>query len=188
MPRSVYDRHIAALKQALMDADCYLPFNRRAISALTRNCKIICDAPGAENLRSGLDRPIGDNDNGCYLPKGGSVEYRFAEPAAIRGIRIVFDSDLNRATLPPEEAKLSRNMIHNRPRAWPDSYVPKTITRSYTIEAILPDGSAQTIADETNNYQRLRVYKAGTQAIAVRLTLRDTWGAEMCHLFAVDVV
>ncbi len=186
-PRGVYQAKVPQLKQQLMEDDCYLPFGRRGVSALTANCAIESEAPGAEALRSGLDRPIGGEDNGWRTPVGAGVCYRFAGPSRVSSVRIVFDSDLNRETLPASEAKLNRPMIHNRPLDWPDSYVPQTLVKAYRIEAELPDGSVRVLAEETNNYQRLRRHTADVEAVAIRFVPLTTWGAEDCHLFALDV-
>ncbi len=186
-PRGVYEGHIAELQQTLMDDDCYLPFRKRGISRTTAAARVEGDGDNLEALRNGLDRPIGGADNGCKIPLGGHVLYRFDAPTDIRGVRVVFDSDLNRETLPAPEAKLCRTMIHNRPLDWPDSYPPRTLTRRYRIDAIMPDGSVQTLVEETNNYQRLRRHAASVRAAAIRLTPLETWGSDASHVFALDV-
>ena len=185
-PRGVYAQHVDALQQLLMDDDCYLPFHRRAVSPLTQAARVEGgDQP--EALRNGFDRPIGGADNGCTLPLGGAVTYRFDAPTAVHRVRVVFDSDLNRVTLPAPEAKLNRPMIHNRPLDWPDTYPPQTLVRRYRVEAQLADGSWTTLAQEENNYQRLRKHATDVQATAIRFTPLETWGSPACHLFALDV-
>ena len=186
-PRGVYENHLKELRATLMDDDSWLPFSRREVSPLTAASSYESDVPGTDALRSGYDRPIGDDDNGWRAPVGSSVTVSFGRTARLDSVRVVFDSDLNHDTLPEAAARLGRPMIHNRPLSWPDTYVPKTIIKKYTIEAILPDGSSVVLADETNNYQRLRRHAAGIDAAAIRLTLNETWGAEDCHLFALDV-
>ena len=100
---------------------------------------------------------------------------------------IHFDSDLNRTTLPEREAKRERNMLHNRPLNWPEAAVPATLVRSFRVEGVKADGTAVTLAEETNYHQRLFLLDtAGTYA-AVRLIPLDTWGAEKCHIFSFDV-
>ena len=185
-PRGVYEKRIGELKQTLMQDDCYLPFNRRAIPALTRLSRLACEAPGAENLRNGLDRPIDGQDNGCTLPLGESATYHFDGEREIGEIRLVFDSDLNRETMPGPEAKLRRNMIHNRPLGWPDSHVPRTMTRAYRIEGLREDGTAFALAEVSENHQRLNRLAVSARAFGVRFTPLATWGDPACHLFAFE--
>ncbi len=170
-----------------MEDDCYLPFNRREVPELTKRARLLCPDSNAEALRNGLDRPIGDQDNGATVGKGEAVTYVFEAPCEISHIRIVFDSDLNRSTLPPCEAKRRRNMLHNRPLNWPDGYVPKTMVRAFRLEGILPGGAAELLIEETNNYQRLRKFDVSGNYAAVRLIPTETWGADACHIFSFDV-
>ena len=63
-PRGVYEGHVAELKQTLMDDDCYLPWNVRAVPELTRAATLTASEGDPEPLRNGFDRPVGDDDNG----------------------------------------------------------------------------------------------------------------------------
>ena len=101
-------------------------------------------------------------------------------------MRLVFDSDLNRDTLPALETTLKRNMIHNRPLNWPDSYVPRTMTRAFRVEGLRADGSAVVLFETDNNYQRLRRIPLSGRFAGVRFTPLATWGNPACHLFAFD--
>ena len=186
-PRGVYEERLYELKQTLMEDDCYLPFNVREVPALTRDAKLLCSAPDAENLRNGLDRPIGGADNGARVPKGEAVTYIFNEVSEISHVRIVFDSDLNRSTLPECEAKRKRNMLQNRPLNWPDAYVPKTIVRTFRVEGVREDGSSEVLFMEENNYQRLFSCNVYGSFKAVRLIPMETWGNPDCHIFSFDV-
>ena len=187
-PREVYTKgFVSELKETLMYDDCYLPFNSRTVSDLTKNAEIVSSVCDAENLRNGNDRPIGDDDNGCFLKLGESVCYKFAAPTKISEIRLVFDSDLNRQTLPEKETKLKRDMIHNRPLDFVPSYVPKTMTKGYKIEAELSDGSFVTVAEISDNHRRLCLHKCDVEAVSVKFTPLSTWGNDSCHVFAFDV-
>lgn len=186
-PRGVYERHLHELKQTLMEDDSYLPFNRRDIPALTKNARLECAAPDAENLRNGLDRPIGEDDNGATVALNDAISYVFDQPQAVSHVRIIFDSDLNRTTLPECEARRNRNMLHNRPLNWPDGYVPKTVTKSFRVEGVRADGTVDVLIDEHENHQRLYARDVSGEYTAVRLIPTETWGAEKCHLFSFDV-
>ena len=186
-PREVGEKRMEELQQTLMEDDCYLPFHTRRVPELTQNARLECSASDAENLRNGLDRPVDGRDNGAVVSKGEAIAYHFEAPRAVRRVRVVFDSDLNRTTLPECESRRHRNMLHNRPLNWPEAAVPSTLVRSFRVEGVKADGTAVTLAEETNYHQRLFLLDtAGTYA-AVRLIPLDTWGAEKCHIFSFDV-
>ena len=186
-PRGVYEQRIAELQQTLMDDDCYLPFRRRAIPALTRNAALACDSPEAENLRNGLDRALDGAYNGVAVPLGSAVAYTFPAPEPISRVRVVLDSDLNRDTLPECERRRERNMLHNRPLGWPDAYVPTTLLRSFRIEGLRPDGTAETLYESQDNHRRLISVPVDGVYAAVRLVPLATWGNPLARIFSFDV-
>ena len=186
-PRGVYEQRIAELQQTLMDDDCYLPFRRRAIPALTRNAALACDSPEAENLRNGFDRALDGAYNGVAVPLGSAVAYTFPAPEPISRVRVVLDSDLNRDTLPECERRRERNMLHNRPLGWPDAYVPTTLLRAFRIEGVRPDGTAETLYESQVNHRRLISVPVDGVYAAVRLVPLATWGDPLARIFSFDV-
>ena len=186
-PRGVYEQRIAELQQTLMDDDCYLPFRRRAIPALTRNAALFCDSPDAENLRNGLDRALEGDYNGVAVPLGSAVAYTFPAPEPISRVRVVLDSDLNRDTLPECERRRERNMLHNRPLGWPDAYVPTTLLRAFRIEGVRPDGANETLYESQDNHRRLISVPVDGVYAAVRLVPLATWGDPLARIFSFDV-
>ena len=186
-PRGVYQQRIYELKETLMEDDCYLPFNRRDIPELTKTATLTCDSPDAENLRNGIDRPVSDDDNGAAVPMGSAIVYTFPQPAEVKQVRLVLDSDLNRETLPKTEAKRERNMLHNRPLNWPDTYVPTTLLKAFRVEGITPDGTTVTLYTETNNHRRLILIPTTGTYTAIRFIPVASWGSDKARLFAFDV-
>ena len=51
-PRDIYRHHIAELQTQLMDDDCYLPWHRRPIPALSRVARLTASAGDPDPLRS----------------------------------------------------------------------------------------------------------------------------------------
>lgn len=179
VPRGVYEKHLDELKQTLMDDDCYLPWNRRAVPELSRDAALSAEVGKPEVLRNGLDRPIDDDDNGFTLPLNSWIEYRFDAPRATARARFTFDSELNR---PEMHHQKCRYTLSDEPRT-----VPPSMTRGFRLEAEQPDGSWQTVYTETDNYQRLVRIPLDVKTTAIRFFPEKTWGAEKCHLFAFDV-
>ncbi len=177
-PRGVYEGFIAELQQTLMDDDCYLPWNRREIPALSLRARLTASHGDPEPLRNGLDRPIGDDDNGCAIPLGGWIEYAFDRPERVRLARFTFDSDLNRYRL---------NLPSSYPRDLPMRPAPATLIKRFRIEVKTPDDAWRVVHEESNNYMRLVRVPLDAETTAVRFIPEATWGAEAAHLFAFDV-
>ena len=177
-PRETGQQKIADLKQALMEDDCYLPWNSRRVPALSRTARLSAAQGQADPLRNGIDRPVGGVDNGWSGSPGDWVEYAFENYQPIRYVHLVFDSDLNRQESP---------MAANYPLHMAPVGVPQTLVRAFRIEALREDGSWQVAARVTNNYQRQVRLECAVVARAVRFIPEATWGAEKAHLFAFDV-
>jgi hypothetical protein len=176
-PRGVYEKEIGALKQALMDDDAYLPWNRRAVPALSREAVLTADAGDPEPLRNGIDRPVGEALNGWQGACGNAVEYRFGKPAAVREARLVFDSDLNRA---------GKNMPALWPLGMPRYASPATLVKAFRIDVEV-EGAWKTAAKIDNNYQRLARVPLAATATAVRFVPESTWGAPVVTVFAFEL-
>ena len=182
-PRGVYQERIDELKQTLMDDDCYLPWNVRAVPALSRQAQLSASEGDPEPLRNGIDRamhgaPIGDAYNGWVARKGASVEYRFAELQPVGVSRLVFDSHLNRT---------GQNMPCAYPLQAEPANVPPTMVRAFRIEAEDADGRWAVVHRESDNYQRLVRISMDLTARAVRLIPEETWGSDEVRLFAWDL-
>lgn len=178
-PRHVYESHIKELKQMLMMDDCYLPGNVRAVSPLTGQAEISASAGDPAMLRNGVDRPVGDEDNAWHCSTGDFVEYRFAEPVTISGLRLVFDSDLNRS---------GKNMPCVFPLDNPQFSPPASLVRAFHIVGEDAAGESETLFEETNNYQRLFCQNMRRSVVAIRLVVDKTWGDSEVSIFAMDVL
>ncbi|HHW08566.1 MAG TPA: FAD-dependent oxidoreductase [Firmicutes bacterium] len=180
-PRGVYERKISELQQRLMADDCYLPWQVRAIPEVTKNAALTVTAGGdPEPLRNGIDRPVGDVDNGWSGPLEAHITYTFAgsDPVHLKSARLVFDSDLNRE---------GKNMPSSFPLDAPCKEVPATLIKEFRLEALTPAGDWQEVVHVTNNYQRLVKLPLDVQAKAIRFTPLKTWGSAEAHLFAFEV-
>jgi len=177
-PGGVYQKKIKELQQTLMDDDCYLPWNVREIPEITRSAQLSASESDPEPLRSGVDRPIGDANNGWTGNLGSWIQYSFNSQQKINEFRFVFDSDLNRRPL---------GMPCNYPLHTEPVTVPKAVVRAFRIEALDENGSWKVVAEENNNYQRLVRIRKSIETVAVRFIPLATWGAENVHLFAWDI-
>lgn len=185
-PRGVYEQELTTLQQTLMDDDCWLPWHTRRVSALTAGAKI-SGADGAEALRSGIDRPIGDDDNGCHIPLGEGVVYEFDCKKDISGFRLTFDSDLNRETCTGHKVLRRYAMLCNKFLDMEPFGFPQTMVKAFRLEYRDDNGEWQTAFREENNYQRLVRGELAVATDAVRFVPEETWGSEDAHLFAFEV-
>ena len=184
-PRGVYQNHIRELQQKLMDDDCYLPYISREIPSITRDAVLESDMDNAEALRIGIDRPVGDTDNGATGKIGCHVTYKLPAGSKPTLARIVLDSDLNRETLPEEEYRLNRPMFHNILLKREASYTPKTILKDFTLVCRTDDGEIQ--IPVRDNYQRLIKLPLPDGTREVTLVAEATHGVDYVHIFAFEI-
>ncbi len=181
-PRGLYQHHVDALKQRLMEDDCYLPWNRRQIPAITTSARLTAGCGDPAALRNGFDRPIGDVDNGWTCPLGGWVMYEFDRPTPLHQARIIFDSQLDAS----DGCRLN-TMPNWYAEDRPGNPVPPTMVRGFRLEIRDQQGIWQPAVGIKDNYQRLVRTNLEGQASAVRLIPTRTWGCEQAQLFAFDV-
>ncbi|GHT59571.1 hypothetical protein FACS1894109_15760 [Spirochaetia bacterium] len=185
-PRGVYRNYLGEVQQTLMEDDCWLPGLCRKPSKLTAEAKLASSKGNAEVLRNGHDRPIENEDNGLSLAPGEYAEYTLAKPARVSRARFVFDSDLNRDT-----------QHEGIPYKWPmyatyyldtkATYVPKTMTKAFSISLTLADGTNRVIKI-TDNHQRLVYVDIGAEVSAVRYEPVSTWGNAESHIFSFELL
>ena len=179
-PADIRGGHISTLQQWLMEDDCYLPGFTRQVTALTAAAHCSSSAGAAENLRNGIDRPVGDADNCWDAAPGQWAEYRWETPQAVAGVRLVFDSDCSRAN--------TSNMPCCYPLNAKAVQPPPQLVRAFRIEAEDAAGQWRTVARIDNNHQRLVRVPLDVKATALRLIPEATRGDESARVFAWDVV
>ncbi len=193
-PATIGERHIGELQQTLMTDDSWLPGLTRTIPELSRTADYAVlharSATPSTVLRDGHDRPDTETSHLWTGPLGSVIEIRLDRPAPIRQIRMVFDSDLERETLPEGERRLHRPMEAIYRLDQPVLHLPHTLIRSWRLELVGTDGSTELIAGEERNSRRLvllRPERPWPEAAAVRLSLLESWGCAEARLFSFDV-
>ncbi len=160
---------IPTLQQTLMQDDCYIPWHKREQSALTK--KAVCTA---DVVRNGIER----GEENTWVGKAGDViEYHFEKDTAVRELRLVFDSDLNRKY---------HNMPCNYPLVQSRFHLPKTIIKAYRIEGITESGDVVTLCVD-DNYQRFVRHAVDWCVKTVRFVPLATHGCEDFRLFGFEV-
>jgi hypothetical protein len=185
-PHGVYLEHLEELQQLLMEDDCFLPHFERRISDSCRKA-LICN--GTDLLRSGQDRAsriYGTETHSVRIPNGQTVEYRLEKDTSVHSVHLVFDSDLNRDTLPGdfcERGHVTRaNVLLNSPQM----HLPKTLCKAFRLTAVV-NGQEQELLSVDCNIKR--AYHLAVQApiTALRLTMTENWsGSAETELVSFD--
>lgn len=186
-PRDVYKNHIPLLQQTLMDDDCYLPWHVRDVGELCKKAVLTASEGDPQPLRNGIDRPVGDTDNGWYGSIGSFVEYRFDQPLSIRRIRLVFDSDLERKSCTGHDLYKTLPMLCNRFYNMDPFGFPQTMVKDFDLEYLNGQGEWKTLKQVRNNIQRLWKGEVKITTEAIRFIPKETWGYDKVHVFSWDV-
>ncbi len=191
-PHAIYAEHLQELKERLMKNDSFLPYNKRTINELTAGAALTCDAAvDLENLRNGIDRnnhTYGPQDNGAYIRLGTPVTYTLSAPTHVKEARLVFDSDLERRTLPGDECERLHGMRANVVPESPVMRLPITLAKTYRVE-VLTENGWECVSENTENYLRCVQVPIDRVVSAVRFTVDECWFARIgdIHVFSFDL-
>lgn len=158
-PDDIYTRHLEEFQNILLWNDCLLPHHPRTPSGLTRSALLTVNGkicPEAEVIRDGNDR-----ENIFECAAGDVIEYTFENPVTVEEIRLVFDSDLNRKTLPGDRCERTHMTRCNLLPDSPVMHLPETLCRAFRVEAGDENGAVSVIADIKDNSKRLVKIKCG---------------------------
>ena len=157
------------LQQTLMNDDCYIPWHSREVSALTLSGK--CNA---DIVRNGIDR----GEDNCWKGKAGDyIEYKFDEDKYVEGVRLVFDSNLNRD-------------YHNMPCCYPLNEtrykLPETLIKKYKIEGEDSEGKVFSVRVD-NSHQRFVKHTINKKLRRIRFVPLETHGSEDFRVFSFEL-
>ncbi len=174
-PRGIRENHIEELRDTLMEQDQFIPFTKRKVSALSLAAKVSDEA-----LRNGIDRSIGETDNGVWVKLGEDCGYEFSKAETVSSVRIIFDSDFS-------DTKRMRQ-IEGIPKDDPLRRLPGTLARDFSVE-ILNSGKWTPVLEIKENRKRyLRLNFEPVSAEAIRLIPETSWDSEAdkVHVFAFE--
>ncbi len=188
-PQGVYDFYIEEVQQNLLRADCFIPYIKREIGKPSRLADV-CGCENVENLRNGIDRnnyTYGETENGIFTSLNNKLTYTFDSPQYVEIAHIVFDSDLDRVTLPGGECERYHSMRSNLLPDSPKMHMPKTLVKDYAIEYALEDGSIKCI-DITDNIRRMNEIVIDSLVKSISLIPKKLWcDDEQVHIFSFDL-
>lgn len=177
-PHEVYLQKTEELQTLLLNEDCFLPSRTRKIPAV---CKKATLSGADERIRNGQDRAhriyaTAQEGGANRVLKSEPIVYTFEEEY-VSVAHIVFDSDLDRKTLPGSACERTRSMRANRKLNSPQTYMPKTLCKEFLLLGEIR-GVQTELLHVTNN--RKRAYHVRIDKKLDKLTLipMDGWGDE----------
>ena len=185
-PNDVYRTHIRKLQKLLLDEDCFLP-------SRTREIPIAClkaEFTAGDELRNGKDRPhrlYGDQDgrNIYRASLAEKITYSF-QRTHVKAVHIVFDSDLNRVTLPGSECERTHLTRASVRLDSPVMTMPKTLVRSFRLLAG-KDGAFKELVHVDNNRKRAYHIPVNEEFDSLILIPYSTWGdADKANIISFD--
>ena len=166
-PLDIYKEKTGELQSLLQKSDCFLPHIQRQVSKLCKSASFNAD----DSLRNGFDRAhelFGYTESDYFKAvKGKEIIYSF-DRSLVSEIHLVFDSDLNRATLPGSQCEKVHSMRANVRLDSPVFHMPKTLCRDFILYGEL-DGKRCVILDVKEN--RRRCYHVDVKGVFDKLIL-----------------
>ncbi len=179
---------VSLLQETLMEDDVWIPFHEpRRVSPLT-----LAAETNAPVLRNGEAR----NPENKWIGKcGDAVYYAFDGEREIKGVRIVFDSDLGRkyynmpcAYLKPMTPENEKYHIPRLTNINLNTGFPKTMITDYRIDAVHADGSVETVLTVEHNRLRLARHSFSVKAKEIRLIPLKTAGSPDASIYEFEVL
>jgi hypothetical protein len=171
-PRGVC-AHMDELQQLLLQHDCYLPKVERKVHDLCFNATLV----GANDvIRNGKDRDFHDEENGEMLKNGAVVRYTFAKPTFVGGVKLVFDSDLQRKTYDIDACEKHHYTRCNVLEDSPIMRLPDTLVKAYAVKIVDGEGREEIIGLEEENKRRNVLLPIEKEVQEVSLCVLENWG------------
>lgn len=195
-PHDVYKNHLQELQEILMEDDCFLPHFTRTISDSCRNADLtyanekysINENLGC-TLRNGKDREnriYGEEKQSITIKKNSILEYKFSAPENVESVHIVFDSDLNRDSLPGDKWERTHSTRANVLLSSPQMHMPKTLCKEFYVEVESKDGTEKILCVKNNKKRSYHIH-LDKSISALRLCVQSSWGeSEDINIYSFD--
>jgi hypothetical protein len=177
-PREIYEMKIGELQALLIEQDCYIPWHKRKMSALTKDASLTVSSGSPDNLLNGIERGLSGEDNGWWGDENDTITLTWKKPIKAKRIRIVFDTDFSGF----------KRMRCNYPKDYPPVTMPSMLAKDFEIEVCAGD-TWQVVHQIKNNRRRLGMLNLPVKEIsACRLRLKSAWGQSKMHVYSFEAV
>lgn len=185
-PNGVRLSKMDLLQRMLLDGDCFLPSKRREISPLCTQARL--NVVG-DVIRNGEDRPHRiyntDNTTASYsVSNNESITYEFG-PSSVESVHIVFDSDLDRKTLPGSSCDRTHSTRACIRAGLPLMYMPRTLCREFVLHGEY-QGEKVELLHVRDNRRRAYHLDVGRKLDKLSLTVLDGWGEGEVPVISFD--
>lgn len=175
-PRSLNSgSKLVELQNTLMEDDCWLPGLLRKVSHIAKQSKITTKGLHGKTLLDGLDRDRPESKHAWLGALGEPIEFNWDRLAKVGGVRIVFDSSFG----------LNKRMPCSYPVAVKNA-PPKSIVKSFRLEALNKSGQWESVYREEDNYQRLAYVPLSLETKGLRFIPEETHGSPDVRIFALE--
>nr|MBQ8245151.1 FAD-dependent oxidoreductase [Oscillospiraceae bacterium] len=185
-PRQVGEKYIRQLQQKLLKNDCYIPGHANQDEKdMARSAQVTASSqiPGGEavNVINGVSRGVNDDTN-CWISESlaqhQSISLALKEAAAVREVRLTFDTDLSHEIQPT----LIKNVKKRQPK-----YLPVELVKDYRVE-LIADGNVVASQQVSENGQRLNVLQfENVICDTVKVTVQQTHGCDSARIFEIRI-
>ena len=186
VPHLIYEKYIKELQEMLMEDDCFLPHFQRKISSVCKETSIVnltCNGEMKKDknlqcLKNGQDRAnriYNTEAVGVDVENHSALKYEFKSLQEVESIHIVFDSDLDRETLPGHWVEASRNARANVLLDSPQTHMPKTLCREFMVEIETEAGIEQLLLVKDNRKRTYHV-SVNKRILSIALKVVSNWG------------
>ena len=179
-PNGVYKEKLSLLQETLMNDDCFLPNKTR------KTCDCFASTNTAESIRNGQDRAHRlYNTEKCGMTVKNNTSVYYDVGGYVKSVHIVFDSDLNRETLPGDECERLHATRCNIRLDSPVMTMPKTLCKNFTLEIETKNGKIIKCVE----YNRKRAYhiEVNDTVKEIRLAPSENWGnTDETAIFSFD--
>ena len=176
-PRAVGRDHLRELQAALMDDDSYLPGKVRPVAEIARQAHLESSSGPVEALVNGIERSLGQEDNGWWAAPHACATYTFDSPVRLSRARMTFDSNL-------ADKKRMPCWI---PKEGTTIQMPPMLARAFAIDIQDASGMWQRVHLVEDNARRLVKLPLQVEARGVRFVPLQAWGGEQMHVMAFEV-
>ena len=193
-PRQAREEHIDEIQQTLMYDDCFLPYIKYRVSDITLGAELLAEEQSDDlsNLRNGIDRnnhTYGEGEQGAFIKLGSFVKYRLNEAEYVESVRIIFDSDLDRLTLPGDDCERTHTMRANVKPDSPVMHMPLTLVKDFRLEIEEESGDI-TVLDFKDNIKRFTDIGIGRKIRSASLVPVSLWDGKTdgkAHIFSFEL-
>ena len=197
LPRQACKQLIKEIQKTLLEDDCFIPTLKREPSSLTKTATLSADYGDPSALLNGVDRRFWGNDNGYYGKTNDAITYTFEKETFVKGVRIVFDSDLDREYTEGNPDGLHTSSVLFFPKSHNNTTFgfPKCLVKKYKVQALV-NREWLTVVQVEDNHQRFIKHDINICAKAIRLiplstyhseTKTQDYGSSTAHIFNFEV-